>query len=289
MAVLSVYQHGFTSGNPGDNKGMAGKRGAVQGWSQAASRNNIKFLRSVTLAGLDGIGISFTLTLKDCPPSGEEWHRLRRAFLMRLSRAGMSRLHWVTEWQRRGVPHLHGVAYFPKPSPTQTYDIIDAWMAVAGTYNPQRWAQHTSVIFDALGWNQYMAKHAARGVSNYQRSSESLPAKWKKKTGRVWGHTGSWPIEDPSKLELCKEGHYRLRRIAKKWRLADARAAPARNEDEARKRLTRIKSARGMLQQYDPKFPGMSHRMGTSEWLPQQWTWRVVQMLDSQGYTVLSS
>jgi len=35
--------------------------------------------------------------------------RLQREF----RRAGLSRWHWVVEWQRRGTPHLHLAVYAP--------------------------------------------------------------------------------------------------------------------------------------------------------------------------------
>jgi hypothetical protein len=273
MAVLSVYQHGATCGIPGNNHGMAGKRGVVQGWSHAATKNNIKFLRSVTLDELTGVGVAFTLTLKKCPPSGDEWHRLRRAFIKRLERAGMLRLHWVTEWQRRGVPHLHGVAYFPDDSSAWQFDFIGHWQAVAGTYGTSPNAQHTSFITDALGWLKYLSKHAARGVSHYQRSPESIPSGWKK-TGRVWGHTGSWPIRPAVKIKMEQVAFYRYRRMVKNMRIADARASGNRH---------RLESARSMLKCNDRT---LSELRGVSEWQDQELSLRMVELLAMHGYQV---
>ena len=87
--------------------------GRVKGWSKTASRNNTKFLRSVYVPDLSGAAVAFTLTIRDCPPTSDDWKILRETFIKRLRRAGMVRLHWLTEWQKRGVPHLHGIAYFP--------------------------------------------------------------------------------------------------------------------------------------------------------------------------------
>jgi len=39
------------------------------------------------------------------------WTRLVKTLLQRLRRAGLLRWHWVVEWQRRGVPHLHLAVY----------------------------------------------------------------------------------------------------------------------------------------------------------------------------------
>lgn len=273
MAVLSVYQHGATSGIPGDNHGMAGKRGVVNGWSHAATKNNIKFLRSVVLSELEQGGIAFTLTLKDCPPSGEVWHQLRRSFVKRLERAGMSKLHWVTEWQKRGVPHLHGVAYFDKPDPRILRHIVLHWCAVAAEFGAVEHAQHVAEISDSLGWLKYLAKHASRGVTHYQRSSQSIPEGWKK-TGRVWGHTGDWPLRDAIKIELDKVAFFRFRRMVRAWRISDARQA-----DD----LGRLKSARAMLTCSDPV---LSELRGVSEWVTQEVTLRMAELLASQGYDV---
>ena len=274
MAVMQLYHHGITCGVPGNNHGMAGKRGAVQGWTHSATKNNVRFLRSVTLPELTGVGVSFTLTLADCPPSAEVWHRARRAFIRRIERMGMTRLHWVTEWQRRGVPHLHGVAYFPEWFPAIESGIVDAWMALAEPYGAKRHCQHTTVIYDPLGWLKYLAKHAARGVSHYQRSFESIPPTWQKKTGRVWGHTGDWPTRQAIRIELDPEAFHRFRRIVKNWRIADARES-----GDAR----RMRSARRMLAAKDRVH---SQLRGVSEWIDQETTLRVAEFLASQGYEV---
>ena len=273
MAVLSVYQHGATCGIPGNNHGMAGKRGIVQGWSHAATKNNIKFLRSVTLAQLSGVGVAFTLTIKNCPKTGDEWHRLRRAMIKRMERAGMLRLHWVTEWQRRGVPHLHGVAYFEDLESAWKFDFVGHWQAVAGTYGTSQNAQHTAFIHDQLGWLKYLAKHAGRGVSHYQRSIDSIPPGWKK-TGRVWGHTGEWPIRPPVKIKMEQVAFFRYRRMVKNWRIADARESGNRH---------RVISARDMLKCNERT---LSELRGVSEWQDQELSLRMVELLAMQGYQV---
>ncbi|WP_425527867.1 rolling circle replication-associated protein, partial [Xylella fastidiosa] len=61
---------------------------------------------------LTGVGLALTLTVRDCPATAQEWQRMRRAWEKRMKRAGMIRVHWVTEWQRRGVPHLHCAIWF---------------------------------------------------------------------------------------------------------------------------------------------------------------------------------
>lgn len=96
-------------------------------------------------------------------------------------RAGMVRLHWVTEWQRRGVPHLHCAIWFP-----DAYDTITptrAWVEVASAYGAGLRGQHARIIDGPVGWFQYLAKHAARGVKHYQRTADSIPEGWQKRPG----------------------------------------------------------------------------------------------------------
>lgn len=132
---------------------------------------------------LTGAGVALTLTLRDCPPTADDWHKLRRAWEKRMVRAGMVRLHWVTEWQRRGVPHLHCAIWFP-----DAYDTITptrAWVEVASAYGAGLRGQHARIIDGPVGWFQYLAKHAARGVKHYQRTADSIPEGWQKDRARV--------------------------------------------------------------------------------------------------------
>lgn len=269
MRTLKVYLHGATMGTPpGKNAHARAKRGQVGGWSSAATRRNIAFLRSVepfTLdkpsQGPDLIGFAFTLTVRDCPPSSDDWHKLRRAFLMRLQRMGLYRCHWVTEWQRRAVPHLHGAFWFPFRDGPDAVSIprlvLHHWMAVAAPYGAGRGGQHFNQIYDAVGWFQYMAKHAARGVKHYQRSGDNIPQGWKK-TGRMWGHTGQWDTRDAMKLSISDDVYYRLRRLVRSWRIADSRASGD---------TYRLKTARSMLTCHHR---ANSSVRGISEWVDQE-------------------
>lgn len=260
MPTLTVYRHGLTAGVPPSTVNhKPALRGDVSGWSADAARRNVRFLYSVTETALTGQGFAFTLTLRECPATHDEWHRLRRAWIKRMERMGMTRMHWVTEWQRRGVPHLHGVAYFPHDKAiTAWLRLVPAWLE-AGAFDlgakPQ--AQHQAPIHDAVGWLQYLAKHAARGVRHYQRCPENIPPAWAGKTGRVWGHVGDWPREDGDRLSLDGPAFYAFRRLVRSWRVADARASGDRR---------RILSARRMLACRNRV---VSELRGVSEWIPQ--------------------
>lgn len=258
MRIINLSLHGCKAGTaPAVPNRKPVLRGLVSGWSAASSRRNVDFLRSVDYESLDGMGICFTGTLKTCPNSSDDWHKIRDAFIKRLARSGLIRSHWVTEWQRRGVPHLHGMFFFPDSmcSIEVRQTIITHWLAVASPYGATRLGQFVTMMYDGLGWAEYSAKHAARGISHYQRSPENIPAEWLLKTGRVWGKTGNWVIRDPMKFEVSDDVYYRFRRMARGWRKANARASGCRY---------RIRSARKCLQS---NVRNIANVRGVSEWL----------------------
>jgi hypothetical protein len=112
-------------------------------------------------------------------------------------------------------------------------------------------------ITAALGWFQYCAKHAARGVTHYQRDSSNIPEGWHK-TGRMWGYRGEWDLAEPLALS-CDDGtFYRMRRMVRGWRVADARASGD---------AYRLSTARGMLRCHDR---ARSNVRGVSEWITQE-------------------
>lgn len=275
-------------------------RGEVNGWSESATRRNTAFLRSVYEPDLNPPeshykAFAITLTLKDCPPTAEDWQSLRRSFLKRLERLGLVRCHWVTEWQRRGVPHLHGAVWLPD-SVTPS-DIIDHWQALAEKYGSKPQAQYINPITDAVGWFKYLAKHASRGVSHYQRSSNNIPEGWRK-TGRVWGYTGDWPLRDAIQFYLDDSAFYQFRRIVRGWRCADARESVRLEVENIRRQYDflsdvpdaelakmsiskrRIKTARHMLTCHKRE---LSNVRGVSEWVGQDITCLILDHLRANG------
>lgn len=205
-------------------------RTECKGWTDGATRRNREWLYSVDGDKLDGTPVAITLTLKDAPASHDEWQRLRDRLFKRLARMGLLRLHWVTEWTRRGLPHLHAAAYFGGDlSPLQTaqlgHAIRTAWLDLTAHLGTQYKAQHVVPITDAGGWFQYVAKHAARGVKHYQRQRDTLPPGWQK-TGRVWGHLGDWPTSCMT-FDVDHAASFKLRRLVRGYAVADARARRA--------------------------------------------------------------
>jgi len=266
---MKLYLHGLTMGTPPRiNNHDRTKRGECEGWTPGATRRNLAFLRSVepcSLEELTEVGFAVTLTVRDCPPTAEHWQRLRTAYVKRLRRMGMIRAHWVTEWQRRGVPHLHGVFWLPH-DPQDPQDIpqlraalLSHWLDLADSYGVSPSAQHITVLSHALGWFQYVAKHAARGVKHYQRSRDSIPAGWRK-TGRMWGKAGDWETRDAMRLSISDDVFYRFRRLIRRWRISDARSQNLNSQN----RKARVLSARQMLKCNDR---GLSQVRGVSEWV----------------------
>jgi len=302
MRVLSVYPHGFTMGtSPANNAHKRALRGECSGWSDSSARSNINFLRSVKVESLTGRAYALTLTIKNCPPTPADWHTLRRNFIKRLERLGLTRFHWVTEWQRRGVPHLHGAFWLPDDVPK--FHVINLWLQCAAKYGASSYSQTCKAISDNLGWFKYLAKHGARGSKHYQRSSENVPPQWQSKTGRMWGYGGQWDRTEKTQLRFCDRGFFMFRRIARRWRIADARAFHAsrafirqnpllrnapiddiiRNTPAGRQDRRRIVSARSMLK---CNLKNLSAVRGLSEWLPAADVEQICLFLAASGYTV---
>ncbi len=278
MPVITEYRHGLTGGiPPGRNTHLRAKRDAVVGWSEASTRRNTRFLYSVDERELTGRGLALSLTVRDCPATSDEWHQMRRAFFDRLRRMGLVRGHWLTEWQRRGVPHMHAAIWLPQDAPkTHPFaltDIKEHWCAVAHDYGAGVRGQHVEAINDAVGWFQYLSKHAVRGVKHYQRSAEGIPPGWKK-TGRMWGHLGDWVTVEPVRYLLDNPGFWAFRRMVQRWRIADARASGE---------MSRIRSARRMLQSNDR---AVGSCRGVSEWVSMDMTAAFVACLAGRGFPV---
>ena len=261
------------------NNGKAGKRGRVGGWTAGSSRRNTRFLWSVPPDSLTGQGFSFTLTVRDCPPSPQEWANWCSIYFKRLFANGAIRLHWVIEWQRRGCPHLHGSVYFPDDmGRAEIENVLLCGWTYKNPYGAEMQSQRCLPIFDAVGWGQYVAKHAARGVRHYQRSPENIPKAWKGKTGRMWGSRGQWVVDEPVRLQMEGKdgdgGWYAFRRLVRSYAVSKAR----QRGDGAGMRY-----ARSMLKAHDRK---LAEVRGISSWVPRDVTEQLVENVDARGYAV---
>lgn len=258
--ILTIQPHGCKLGTAGrgSHENLPPERTHIGGWSAHAIRRNNDFLRSVDYAAIEHLqGVAFTGTVRDCPPTSDDWHRVLKAFWMRLKRLGVVLIHWVIEWQRRGAPHLHCSLFWHKLEFETVSAVLRHWMDLTKQWCPGPFGQNLTQIHDSLGWHQYTSKHAQRGLSHYQRSPENIPAQWLGKTGRMWGKWGKWPVIEPMKFNIPDEAFYKLRRSLRGWRRADARASGCR---------FRIRSARRMLKCNDRK---LSAVRGCSEWMNQ--------------------
>lgn len=277
MPVITEYRHGTTMGiPPGRNTHERAKRSVVEGWTDASTRRNTRFLYSVDERKLTGVGYALTLTIRDCPPSADDWKRLRESFFDRMRRLNLVRGHWLTEWQRRGCPHLHAALWFEPTEddwPPGANDVVRHWCEVASDYGASIKAQHVNRIVDSVGWFKYLSKHAVRGLGHYQRSPENIPAGWKK-TGRMWGHLGDFPIIEPVRYTVSNEAFWAYRRMVQRWRLADARASGDSH---------RLRSARRMLQSSDRSAGSVR---GVSEWIGTDMTQHFLRHLASLGHEI---
>jgi hypothetical protein len=224
MPRVAVLPNGVAASCPrmGTLAGEPPKRGVVRGWSVQATRRLRRWFYSVDGGALDGIGYPFTLTVRDLPPSAREWTVTRERLVKRLRREGLLRGQWLTEWQRRGVPHLHGVAYFPEGAGDFQGAVSGHWLASAGVWGAEASGQHVGRLYDLPGWLQYQAKHSARGVRHYQRAN--APQSWREGTGRLWGKVGEWPTREELH-EVDLEVYHRFRRLLRRRMVSQARAA----------------------------------------------------------------
>lgn len=293
MPVLKVSHNGLTMGrSPRKNDHERAKRGKVTGWSASAARRNLAFLRSVDDRSLSGYGYTLTLTLKNCPESADHWKRLREALFKRFERMGMIRGHWVTEWQKRGVPHLHGMFYFRSPGLQSS--IVNAWLELAAEFVVSAKAQSVKEVTNVVGWFKYLAKHASRGHQHYQRAGDNIPVGWSN-TGRVWGYVGDWPIEAVTRFEVDDRAYFRLRRFARGLELSHVREkspvvvvdADGNKFQMSGIRLPKDKKAIGKarrrLKHNDRE---LSRLMGISEWLPKEQSERIIIWMQANGYLV---
>jgi hypothetical protein len=197
------------------------KRGAIRGWSTQATARLRRWFYSVDGAALDGHGLALTLTVRDLPPTPGDWNATRRAFVERMRRAGLVRGQWLTEFQRRGVPHLHGMLFFAEASSGLAEDVVGHWLGAAEAWAPGERSQAVMPVWGLPGWLQYQAKHSARGVRHYQRAT--VPDAWTSGTGRLWGVLGEWPLRE-ERLNVDAATFWRFRRAMRSWLLSRARA-----------------------------------------------------------------
>lgn len=283
-ATITVTPEGINAGFAGSNDAPT-ERGDIMGWSAGSARRNMDFLKSVYIPDLDGVALAITLTVKDIPETHTEWAYLQKQLLKFLRRCSMIRAHWVTEWTKRNVPHLHMTVFFDPDYIEETPDIaikiMHYWLKITRHLGTLDRGQHFAVMNPDSGWFQYVSKHASRGHAHYQREKANLPKAWEK-TGRLWGRTqgDTWPTVS-EKLLIDSKTFWRLRRKIKNWLLAIARKelldaqenlANSRNK-RTQKRLLKVVKAKlrrivYLRQSLKRNDRNKSEVRGINEWVP---------------------
>lgn len=286
MAVITVRPHGLNGGVAGPGNKTPPKRDVIRGWSVGASRRNRQFLQSIELARVQGTGVFLTLTLRDLPPTSADWTLLVRAFLERMRRTGIARYHWVVEFQRRGVPHLHVVAYWDQPpSEVLGHDPVGHWLAIADEFGADPKGQQMRWCDQRVELLAYMAKHSARTAEHYQRARLALPADWHS-VGRLWGasQAGSWPTS-VLRFDFNDVAFYRLRRLARGYMRSNAATRLAVSKGtgdpaQVERALTGFVYTRNALKCHD-RFHSRIRPVGT--WMPESVSAAMVMYLVRQS------
>jgi len=184
---------------------------------------------------------------------------------------GLKRLHWVTEWQERRVPHLHMACWFDR---TVDQELLKKhWCEVYEHQRPAYSRQHITPIHAFGGWAQYVSKHASRGAGHYQRNNWARPRGWQS-SGRVWGKWGDWTLIEPVKVQMTSKPFYAYRRLVRNWRKSRANTGQARHM--ANIMLQNPKDYR--RDQWGDPMPlrtceelrKLNALRGTSEWIPER-------------------
>jgi hypothetical protein len=120
MRRIRLGGQGVNMWTPADRRNVVPppQRSEIKGWTKGAARRNKLFLMSVDPVEVSkDLTYAVTLTLPETPPTSGDWSKIVDRFLTIMRRAGMVRYHWVTEWTKRGRPHLHATIAFAGLAP----------------------------------------------------------------------------------------------------------------------------------------------------------------------------
>ena len=282
MPKVSLGPLGVNASNPSEKRNdTLPPRTQIKGWTPGAARRNSRFLMTVDPTGLTGTGLAVTLTTRDIPASPADWSRRIAALLEWFRRRGLLRYHWVTEWQARGAPHLHLMAYFDTDELVASLDrdegdgddslqrtlfrrreqggeelaeavaarfftgtLVQHWTGrIAADLGATFPGQHVKQVSCVAGWCEYLAKHASRGVIHYQRQGGQLPPGWET-SGRLWARGGDWPTRTDD-LEVDHRTLDRFKRLLARHQRGQALATLGEGRRWGNQVQTR--SAKGQL------------------------------------------
>jgi len=253
-------------------------RGKCSGWSPAALRRNADVLRSIDIDAMSLSSIwGATLTMRDAPPSPEDYKRRLHIFFKRLHREGFLNRHYVTEWAQIGrfggsaVPHLH-LTIFEDQGLLSGRDLWDVrktilfhWRDVFLDLGISLQAQHVEPVCQFRGWAAYCAKHAARAAGHVQRDTEILPDGWEK-SGRMWGISRS-VIRRHDLIEIPESVAFVFRRIVLAYLLSVERDRMRRQDCPVRRK--QIKKRQIYLKRYLQRPLENSQRLPISEFISE--------------------
>lgn len=283
MPTVKLYSQGVVWSTSARVSRGGGKRDKAQGWTRGAVRRNRLGLMSVQPWALgservievprdadvwigpggqheafwpevwrvgDEIAFAITLTQRNLPATAAEYHAGLKALRKALKRRGLIRAWWIIEWQRRGHPHVHLIAYFPasarvacqpiayadgrslrvaalvEGATVSADEIAGLWLGIANRrgWEARRGGQHVARVDRVVGWLDYLQSHAFRGMKHYQRSGKCAPAGWLAGDGlgRVWGRWGEWPMGGPVEVFVPVPDWFQYRRRLRAWRKAEA-------------------------------------------------------------------
>nr|GLK32382.1 hypothetical protein GCM10017610_26670 [Curtobacterium pusillum] len=269
---------------PGMGNKAPPKRGKASGWTKAVARRNNDFLMSVDgeeLATDPGSPFALSLTFGRAEVVTPAALRdSREALFDRFRRMGVTRLHWLVEFQGDGVPHLHMILYLPRDAALSGVEasLRRHWLEVAGWSGAHLKGQHVVPVSHLRGWKQYLGKHGIRGVHHYQRQ---MPDGWEE-PGRMWGKLGTWPTRS-IELECDLATFFRFRRILRSYRVAEARALLAKAPPDKLANLRRsLGFARRCLREPNPEGSPKATLRGMNLWVPEYTTLRVATFLSNQ-------
>ena len=214
--------------------GKRGDRARITRWTRRSAFSNTLFLLRLLYGKLPGTVWAVTLTVRD-DPGPADWQACRRRLTNWLAKHDtITHWYWSTEWQRRGVPHLHLLICTDQW--TDIPDLMNAWQGrFAAAYRPGPLGQQCRQVDSAAEWAKYLSKHTARGISNYQRQT---PPAWQgQPVGRLWGCSRNFPLSLGDVYDLDEPRWFSMRRALRSFRQAEHRHQNRRRPECSRLRF----------------------------------------------------
>jgi hypothetical protein len=277
MAIITVRPGGINAGEPGPG-GSSFNRGEVMGWSRKSAARNAQFLQGVDTTRLPDPfqAVCYTLTMPFAPPSAAIFSTMISTLRKAMFRRGVILDHWVIEWTKRGIPHLHGLlVYSPDMLIFVVSEVRDIWLSICKKRRiPANWkGQHCEAVQCLRAWCLYVAKHAGRGARHYQRQRDTLPDGWKK-TGRMWGKSLDWPLSEEKGIVNIFVFH-QFRRMVRRYLVAESKTKLSQSRDPKKRKFykSQLVFRRRMLVNNDR---GTSTVRGLAEWIDHSVAWMLI-------------